>query len=293
LGLSYLKKLTKLYESNSIHSKEYLESLSRVDLQRIAKAQGVKANLKSNEIIKIIAEQNAKFNDRVSENKVKVSSPSNNDASKSSIDIILADQGIGMKDLIRLQAMVTGSKKDKGKLDKCIIKHDTDNYSSIDKSFGDIGNIAYQSPLQSIQKKSSKAITLQKNNLDSFKESLNAETVVKKIVKASDDRYDYKPDKVNNVKPKGTKPFRAADKKENLPVSLSSSSSRVNTTGIKLQTMLEHLVTNQGFGKLYDSTGVRAFKENPSISSSLKALRQPSMEWARKKIEYLYIKSLK
>lgn len=61
--------------------------------------------------------------------------------------------------------------------------------------------------------------------------------------------------------------------------------------GITLQAILEKLVAFYGFDTLGELISIKCFKENPSIKSSLTFLRKT--EWARKKVEDLYVKSLK
>ena len=60
--------------------------------------------------------------------------------------------------------------------------------------------------------------------------------------------------------------------------------------GITLQKILEELVTFYGFDTLGELINIRCFKENPSIKSSLTFLRKT--DWARKKVEELYIRTL-
>ena len=60
--------------------------------------------------------------------------------------------------------------------------------------------------------------------------------------------------------------------------------------GITLQKILEELVAFYGFDTLGELINIRCFKENPSIKSSLTFLRKT--DWARKKVEELYIKTL-
>ena len=61
--------------------------------------------------------------------------------------------------------------------------------------------------------------------------------------------------------------------------------------GITLKTILEKLVDFYGFDTLGELIKIKCFNENPSINSSLKFLRKT--EWARKKVEELYVRSLK
>ena len=61
--------------------------------------------------------------------------------------------------------------------------------------------------------------------------------------------------------------------------------------GITLKTIVEKLVDFYGFDTLGELINIKCFKENPSINSSLKFLRKT--EWARKKVEELYVRSLK
>jgi uncharacterized protein (DUF2132 family) len=60
--------------------------------------------------------------------------------------------------------------------------------------------------------------------------------------------------------------------------------------GITLQNILEQLVNYYGFDTLSELINIKCFKENPSIKSSLTFLRKT--DWARKKVEELYVRSL-
>ena len=60
--------------------------------------------------------------------------------------------------------------------------------------------------------------------------------------------------------------------------------------GITLQKILEQLVNYYGFDTLSELINIKCFNENPSIKSSLTFLRKT--DWARKKVEELYIRSL-
>lgn len=60
--------------------------------------------------------------------------------------------------------------------------------------------------------------------------------------------------------------------------------------GITLQKMLEQLVDFYGFDTLGELIKIRCFTVDPSIKSSLAFLRKT--DWARTKVEQLYIKTL-
>ncbi len=60
--------------------------------------------------------------------------------------------------------------------------------------------------------------------------------------------------------------------------------------GITLQIILEKLVAHYGFDTLSELIPIKCFISNPSIKSSLTFLRKT--DWARKKVEALYVKSL-
>lgn len=60
--------------------------------------------------------------------------------------------------------------------------------------------------------------------------------------------------------------------------------------GITLQVILEKLVGYYGFDTLGELIPIKCFTSNPSIKSSLTFLRKT--DWARKKVEDLYIKSI-
>ena len=60
--------------------------------------------------------------------------------------------------------------------------------------------------------------------------------------------------------------------------------------GKTLETILLYLVEFYGWEKLGSLIVINCFNDNPSVSSSLKFLRKS--DWARKKVEDLYIISL-
>jgi uncharacterized protein (DUF2132 family) len=60
--------------------------------------------------------------------------------------------------------------------------------------------------------------------------------------------------------------------------------------GITLQRILEILVDFYGFDTLGELIKIKCFTDNPSIKSSLTFLRKT--DWARKKVEELYIRTL-
>ena len=61
--------------------------------------------------------------------------------------------------------------------------------------------------------------------------------------------------------------------------------------GITLKAILEKLVDYYGFDTLGELIKIKCFNENPTINSSLTFLRKT--EWARKKVEDLYVRSFK
>jgi uncharacterized protein (DUF2132 family) len=60
--------------------------------------------------------------------------------------------------------------------------------------------------------------------------------------------------------------------------------------GVTLQTIMEQLVQYYGFDTLGELIKIKCFNVNPSIKSSLTFLRKT--DWARKKVEELYINTL-
>jgi uncharacterized protein (DUF2132 family) len=59
--------------------------------------------------------------------------------------------------------------------------------------------------------------------------------------------------------------------------------------GITLQKIMEQLVDYYGFDTLSELIKIKCFTDNPSIKSSLTFLRKT--DWARKKVEELYVKT--
>jgi len=61
--------------------------------------------------------------------------------------------------------------------------------------------------------------------------------------------------------------------------------------GVTLEKMLIHLVDYYDWDTMGQFINVRCFTHDPSIKSSLKFLRKTP--WARKKVEELYLRSLR
>lgn len=61
--------------------------------------------------------------------------------------------------------------------------------------------------------------------------------------------------------------------------------------GVKLVHILDHLVETYGWEELGRLIEIRCFNNNPTIKSSLKFLRKE--QWARDKVEKLYLESIK
>ncbi len=60
--------------------------------------------------------------------------------------------------------------------------------------------------------------------------------------------------------------------------------------GLTLKTILEQLIDFYGFDTLSEIIKVNCFTDNPSLKSSLTFLRKT--DWARKKVEELYLKTI-
>ncbi|RRQ47830.1 DUF2132 domain-containing protein [Maribacter algicola] len=61
--------------------------------------------------------------------------------------------------------------------------------------------------------------------------------------------------------------------------------------GVKLVDILEHLTQIYTWEELWKEININCFKNDPSIKSSLTFLRKTP--WARKKVENLYLKTLR
>ncbi len=61
--------------------------------------------------------------------------------------------------------------------------------------------------------------------------------------------------------------------------------------GKTLEAILTELVVHYGWEKLAQQININCFKSNPSVKSSLTFLRKT--DWARKKVESLYLNMLR
>jgi uncharacterized protein (DUF2132 family) len=71
---------------------------------------------------------------------------------------------------------------------------------------------------------------------------------------------------------------------------MENSKSKDPLHGITLQKIVEQLVDFYGFDTLAELIRIKCFSDNPSVKSSLTFLRKT--DWARKKVEELYIRTL-
>jgi len=71
---------------------------------------------------------------------------------------------------------------------------------------------------------------------------------------------------------------------------MENKSSKDPLHGITLQKIVEQLVQYYGFDTLGELIKIKCFNESPSVKSSLTFLRKT--DWARKKVEELYINTL-
>lgn len=63
--------------------------------------------------------------------------------------------------------------------------------------------------------------------------------------------------------------------------------------GIKLEQIIKELVEHYGWEELGKKVRINCFNNNPHIKASLKFLRNVDHEWARIKVEKLYIETFK
>lgn len=71
---------------------------------------------------------------------------------------------------------------------------------------------------------------------------------------------------------------------------MENKSSKDPLHGITLQKIVDQLVQYYGFDTLGELIKIKCFNENPSVKSSLTFLRKT--DWARKKVEELYVNTL-
>lgn len=84
--------------------------------------------------------------------------------------------------------------------------------------------------------------------------------------------------------------FQCGIKNTNYIYTMETKRSNDPLHGITLKKIVEDLVAFYGFDTLGELIKIKCFNENPSVKSSLTFLRKT--DWARKKVENLYIRTL-
>lgn len=281
------------------------KSLSRLELQDLAKTSGVRANLKSSEIIEQLLERKRahttenktiefipKFSlETVNDDHRKIAQ--GNDDVELNGDLkqldslgnpyiveLMKEQGIVMNDLLQLRdSILAKSNVVKVYKDKSRIRsrpHFTGKTDSSDPSDPSV-NSFHQNEYISSPNAELQELHLSNNDLQ---RSTNIETKSATPAKKSEE---------SSIEPN----LQSKDAVHSPPpliqtISASNKRAKSSLEGVSLKDMLEYLEKEIGFGGLYEQTNLRCFSSRPSINSSLKALRQTNMQWAREKIESLY-----
>lgn len=280
-------------------TREYLEALPRAELQFLAKSRSIKANGKSVDIIDALlgsTEVNeAKVAQKVtvdpivpSEKKIsgKVLSRLSADALQ-----VLEEQGIDLSDLLTLQmrsvqqsgsfvrSYPNGTQK-RGKTAKDLPESDRSS---------DFSEIEGQKIPSTSRTVSATALSIDDLLKDQGDEESSVEDL-KSIAHLIDEEEETSPDH-NQIEAKARLPPRSRrmelidlDGKENERLRIAA------LEGATLKEMLQQLSQTKGYDFLYRETHLRCFTSNPSLNSASKLLREPSMSWARRKIEDLYLR---
>ena len=131
------------------------------------------------------------------------------------------------------------------------------------------------------------------NEKDKFFDKIKAENSNSDNDSDSEEDDDNTVDEGEDVEESGENSDNNKTERKTIIKKSNSKKVTVELTGVTMKNMLEHLETTIGFDGLFTETNLRCFSVKPSINSALKVLRQLPLEWARKKIEYLYIQSKK
>jgi uncharacterized protein (DUF2132 family) len=75
------------------------------------------------------------------------------------------------------------------------------------------------------------------------------------------------------------------------PLAILESQPKNPLHGIRLDSILNHLVDTYGWKELGERITIKCFTDNPSVKSSLTFLRKTP--WARERVEGLYLKSIR
>jgi len=192
------------------------------------------------------------------------------EASSSDIEKVLREQGLDLQDLYSLRNTLVNSSSNvvAGKVSN---KRSLPKYSDVEKN-----SVAAPTP----------------KKLFSEKRKDNSQKKI--IISPEQSRPVAAPDIRNTMITTIREPLRTEIEQDKMETSKSVKSNHVDLTGVTLENILTYLVNNIGYDGLYDHTKLRCFNSSPpSFKGALKLLRQADMEWARKKLEYVYVQERK
>eukprot|EP01038_Epipyxis_sp_PR26KG_P015737 gene15737-21304_t len=284
-----------------------LKQLSRLELQTLAKSNRIKANLKSTEIIQYLLLLDSiptvkplPLSEDTEDNNITIEVKDNDDKISSSyLQSILQEQGLSLKDLIKTRNEILETIKndpnnsiddetDNEEVDENDIKifmmnelkREEKSKSNIEKS-----KLKKQEQLLQSEQTSNKQFrTKQNNNLNNNPSNVSNGKERLSLFELYDRPQPTENKiKTNKIKNDNNNDNKIIISKNNLKDSFKNDNN-VDINGVSLHKMLLFLVEKKGFDYLFQETKLRCFSTKPSINSSLKVLRQPNMEWAKKKL---------
>eukprot|EP01035_Chromulina_nebulosa_P023978 gene23978-31126_t len=312
---SYLL-VTSLYVLNlkqgtlltSLSCTKRLDELSRTEIQAIAKHNNIRANLKTSEILAELNKLGVKSSVPVSETfssteknspvDISTTTTTRDDADgiHDQVQEILSSQGIDFSDLLKLQQKLVKSSAPKMGKDAAVTRNRSSKKAQKEPlpPPPPIVTITKTSFLSSSSSSSVVAdeegvLVLPEGDLINGSRRKKKSAPLKEIPSPIMDNINETTKTLSvESQPDRAKPRKVTSKDSVIVPTKKAPPSKeitvdVDLTGVTLSNMMTELVSSIGYDALYEETNLRCFK----------ILRQEDMVWARKKIEYLFIKSVK
>ena len=278
----------------NVFNDAHLRSLSRKDLQQLAKENDVKANLRSEEIIDALLHgEKVSTSGSSSTERATARKGGSDSLDDARIASLLQEQGLAMRDVYDLRDSIMKEAKRK-------VSTDDSEEEARRKEAKRLANLEKSNLIKGEKKQLKSSISaIFGADSPSFKSNENSEGAPAGTVDASKD--GIRRPAASPLKPLEANTIDVERLLRVLPVeapvvvvAAGTKRKRDPLEGATLESILSYLEARLGYAEMYARTRLKFFQpeKGPSVRSALAALRQKEMMWARREVEFLYRKEV-
>ena len=269
----FLSIPTNGLEKRSTHDGIKLSSLSRKELQQLAKVNDVKANLKSQDIINALVRKNEELLTLTSNSSAELSTkPAGSKLDDTYIASLLEEQGLVRRDIYELRESIVEEANRKS-------SEDSSEEEARRKEARRLANTKKSDLIKGEKRQLKSSISaIFGTDITSTSGIFGTTGGKQSTALTALDIERLPPREPTQATPRKARESNGADPLE----------------GVTLESILSYLEKRIGFAEMHVRTRLKFLKpENgPTVRSALVALRTKELQWARTEVEFLYRKEV-